>query len=75
MNLPTEPDTFMNHTAIVANLSQVKDDIAFLGSSPSTDDIVFNLGETNIDFTNLNMDQFGEYVSLDSLRKADVTSV
>ncbi|KAJ3811220.1 glycoside hydrolase family 79 protein [Lentinula aff. lateritia] len=51
-------NTFMNHTAIVANLSQVKDDIAFLGSSPSTDDIVFNLGETNIDFTNLNMDQF-----------------
>ncbi|KAJ3919825.1 hypothetical protein F5877DRAFT_39362 [Lentinula edodes] len=58
LNLPTEPDTFMNHTAIVANLSQVKDDIAFLGSSPSTDNIVFNLGETNIDFTNLNMDQF-----------------
>ncbi|KAF8829778.1 hypothetical protein HHX47_DHR2000209 [Lentinula edodes] len=51
-------NTFMNHTAIVANLSQVKDDIAFLGSSPSTDNIVFNLGETNIDFTNLNMDQF-----------------
>ncbi|KAJ3739882.1 hypothetical protein DFH05DRAFT_1511419 [Lentinula detonsa] len=52
-------NTFMNHTAIVANLSQVKDDIAFLGSSPSTENIVFNLGETNIDFTNLNMDQFG----------------
>ncbi|KAJ3794243.1 glycoside hydrolase family 79 protein [Lentinula aff. detonsa] len=51
-------NTFMNHTAIVANLSQVKDDIAFLGSSPSTENIVFNLGETNIDFTNLNMDQF-----------------
>ncbi|KAJ3784077.1 glycoside hydrolase family 79 protein [Lentinula aff. detonsa] len=51
-------NTFMNHTAIVANLSQVKDDIAFLGSSPSTEKIVFNLGETNIDFTNLNMDQF-----------------
>ncbi|KAJ4490763.1 hypothetical protein J3R30DRAFT_132849 [Lentinula aciculospora] len=51
-------NTFMNHSAIVANLSQVKDDIAFLASSPSTEDIAFNLGETNIDFTNLGMDQF-----------------
>ncbi|KAJ3756398.1 glycoside hydrolase family 79 protein [Lentinula raphanica] len=51
-------NTFMNHTAIVANLSQVNDDIAFLASSSSTENIVFNLGETNIDFTNLNMDQF-----------------
>ncbi|KAJ3774177.1 hypothetical protein FB446DRAFT_686592 [Lentinula raphanica] len=53
-----DSDTFMNHTAIVANLSQVNDDIAFLASSSSTENIVFNLGETNIDFTNLNMDQF-----------------
>ncbi|KAJ3827343.1 hypothetical protein F5880DRAFT_1538351 [Lentinula raphanica] len=51
-------NTFMNHTAIVANLSQVNDDIAFLASSSSTENIVFNLGETNIDFTNLNMNQF-----------------
>ncbi|KAJ3713223.1 hypothetical protein DFJ43DRAFT_1165408 [Lentinula guzmanii] len=55
-------NTFMNPTAIVANLSQVKDDIAFLGSSPSTEKIVFNLGETNIDFTNLNMDQFVDLI-------------
>ncbi|KIK58642.1 glycoside hydrolase family 79 protein [Collybiopsis luxurians FD-317 M1] len=48
----------MNHNAIVANLTQVDDDIAFLQSSPSTQEIAFNLGETNIDFTNLNMDQF-----------------
>ncbi|KAE9404296.1 hypothetical protein BT96DRAFT_434848 [Gymnopus androsaceus JB14] len=51
-------NSFMNHTAIVANLSQVTASINFLDSSPSTEDIVFNLGETNIDFVNLNMNQF-----------------
>ncbi|KAF5365679.1 hypothetical protein D9758_003148 [Tetrapyrgos nigripes] len=50
--------TFMNHAAIVANLSQVIDDIAFLGSSQSTQNIDFILGETNSDFVNLNMAQF-----------------
>jgi len=48
----------MNHAAIVANLSQVIDDIALLQSSKSTQDIDFILGETNIDFVNLNMNQF-----------------
>lgn len=52
-------DTFMNHTAIVANLSQVTSSINFLDSSPKTENIVFNLGETNMDFVNLDMNQFG----------------
>lgn len=55
-------DTFMNHTAIVANLSQVTSSINFLGSSPNTEDVVFNLGETNMDFVNLDMNQFGAYI-------------
>ncbi|KAK7062800.1 hypothetical protein VNI00_000293 [Paramarasmius palmivorus] len=50
--------TFMNHDTIVANISQVDDDLAFLQSSPETRDIDFVLGETNSDFVNLNMDQF-----------------
>ncbi|KAF9074163.1 hypothetical protein BDP27DRAFT_1399753 [Rhodocollybia butyracea] len=51
-------NTFMNHDAIVANLTQVIASLSFLASSPSTEDITFNMGETNIDFVNLNMDQF-----------------
>jgi hypothetical protein len=51
----------MNHDAIIANISQVDDDLAFLQSSPETRDIDFVLGETNSDFVNLNMDQFGVF--------------
>ncbi|ESK84757.1 glycoside hydrolase family 79 [Moniliophthora roreri MCA 2997] len=50
--------TFMNHGAIVANISQVNDDLEFLQSSPETWDLDFVLGETNIDFVNLKMEQF-----------------
>ncbi|KAL0581680.1 hypothetical protein V5O48_000385 [Marasmius crinis-equi] len=50
--------TFMNHAAIVGNISQVGDDIAFLASSTQTQGIDFVLGETNSDFVNLGMDQF-----------------
>ncbi|KAL0071183.1 hypothetical protein AAF712_001747 [Marasmius tenuissimus] len=50
--------TFMNHAAIVANVSQVNRHIAFLQSSPDTQDIDVVLGETNSDFVNLGMEQF-----------------
>ncbi|KAJ5350891.1 hypothetical protein N7541_008618, partial [Penicillium brevicompactum] len=51
----TSPESFMNHTAIAANLTQYTDDMALIHAHDPN--ITFLLGETNSDYVNLNMSQ------------------
>ncbi|KAJ5343909.1 uncharacterized protein N7506_003733 [Penicillium brevicompactum] len=48
-------ESFMNHTAIAANLTQYTDDMVLIHAHDPN--ITFLLGETNSDYVNLNMSQ------------------